>query len=189
HSGPPSAQLTMTQPTLSARAPPTRAPPRMMKAIDFRRPPDLILPAYRSVRATFAPATAGCRPPKHEICFFGGPTGSRLCRDFLRRQRVDLGDPEVPHQADRTQQLQLDPGHVELVPRQPVPRGGGVRVMVVVPPLAERQQRDPPDVARVVPGREPALAPEVRGRVHQPGRVQPDDHAEEDRPVAERPAP
>ena len=80
------------------------------------------------------------------------------------------------------------PGDVELVPGQAVARRRRVRVVVVVPALAERQQRHPPGVARVVLGREAAAAPHVRRRVHQPGRVQADDDAQEDRPVDHRPA-
>src|SRR5436305_556913 len=45
------------------------------------------------------------------------------------------------------------------------------RVVVVVPRLAERRQREPEDVGRVVVGIEPAAAEEVAHRVHAPGDV------------------
>ena len=107
---------------------------------------------------------------------------------FLRAIWLDLGGLDVPDEPDGLQELQLDPGGVELVPGQAVARRGRVGVMVVVPAFAERQQRDPPRVLRIVLRREAAAAPHVRGGVDQPGRVQADHHAQEDRPVDERPA-
>ena len=86
------------------------------------------------------------------------------------------------------EQLQLDPGGVELIPGQAVPRRNRVRVVVVVPAFAECQQRHPPRVLRVVLGGEAAVSPHVGGRVDEPRGVQADDHAQEDRPVDHRPA-
>lgn len=66
-----------------------------------------------------------------------------------------------------------------------------MRVMVVVPALAKGEQGHPPTVARVFAGLEASPAPHMRGRVHQPGRVQPDryshkDSPQQDTPTAER---
>src|SRR6478735_2010834 len=84
-------------------------------------------------------------------------SGGRFGRD-----RADPGDLDVPHHAERAEQLQGEPADVELVPRQAVASGDRVRVVVVVPALAEREERDPPAVARVVLGVEAAAAPHVR---------------------------
>ena len=80
--------------------------------------------------------------------------------------------------AEQAEEPDLHPGGIELVPGQPVPRRGGVRVVVVVPALAEGEEGDPPVVARIVVRLEPARAPHVRGGVHQPGGVQPEHDAE-----------
>ena len=58
----------------------------------------------------------------------------------------------------------------------------GMRVMVVVPPFAEREQRNPPVIGRVIARLEAARAPDVRRRIHQPGSVQADGGPEEDAP-------
>ena len=63
-----------------------------------------------------------------------------------------------------------------------------MRVVVVVPALAERHQGDEQVVRRVVRGLEPTRPPHVRRRVDQPRRVQSDDGAQEDGPKEDRPA-
>ncbi len=55
-------------------------------------------------------------------------------------------------------------------------------VVVIVPSFAESQQRHPPTVARILAGLEALLAPEVRRRVDEPGRVQADGDAKENPP-------
>ena len=89
----------------------------------------------------------------------------------------------------------IDPGgRVELPPAQAVHRGARERVVVVVPGLAEREQREPEDVRRVVVDGEAARAEEVADGVDRPGDVvqQEDPHrAAPERagqPVGERPA-
>ena len=57
------------------------------------------------------------------------------------------------------QELQRDPGDVELVPGQAVTGRDGMRVVIVVPAFAEGEQRDPPAVARIIARREPARCP------------------------------
>ena len=54
-----------------------------------------------------------------------------------------------------------------------------MRVMVVVPSFAKRQQRDPPTVARIVAGFEPRLPPQMRGGIDQPGSVEGQGQTEE----------
>ena len=84
---------------------------------------------------------------------------------------------------------QRDPGDVELTRRG---RGAPtrVRVVIVVPAFAERQERHPPAVARVVARLEAAEPYYVRGRVDQPRAVQNRDDAGEiprdHRPAADR---
>ncbi len=62
-----------------------------------------------------------------------------------------------------------------------------MRVVVVVPALAEAEERHPP-VAGVVVGLEAALPEHVGGGVDHPGRVQADRDAQEDGPVHHPPA-
>ena len=57
----------------------------------------------------------------------------------------------------------MQPGDVELKPAQAMARAGGVGVVVVVPALAEAQQRHPPAVARQVGAVEVAVAAEMGG--------------------------
>ena len=102
----------------------------------------------------------------------------------------DLPDePEPAHQPDH------EPADVELPGLQAVERRGGEGVVVVVPGLAERDPREPPDVARLVLDAEAARADEVADRVDRPRDVveqeDPDQAAPEQRlqPGAERAAP
>src|SRR5438132_12652780 len=73
-----------------------------------------------------------------------------LRRFFHRERLADLRDPEIADEAERVEALQRDPGDVEFVPGQAMTGRHRVRVMVVMPALAEREERDPPAVARVV---------------------------------------
>ena len=65
---------------------------------------------------------------------------------------------DAPHEADGLQGADAEPVHVDLVPRQAMPRARWMGVMVVVPALAERQQRHPPVVGRVAPAWKPIIA-------------------------------
>src|SRR5688572_30393710 len=94
----------------------------------------------------------------------------------------DPGDFDVPGEPERLQRADGQPVEVELVPGQAVTGRGRMRVVVVVPPLAEGKQRHPPVVRRIVARREPAGSPDVRRRVHEPGAVQAEGRAEEDAP-------
>src|SRR6188472_3629312 len=49
-------------------------------------------------------------------------------------------------QAKRTQRADADPVQIELIPCESVTRGHRMRVMVVVPPFAEGDERHPPVV-------------------------------------------
>ena len=62
-----------------------------------------------------------------------------------------------------------------------------MRVVVVVPAFAEGDHGDPPVVARIVPGVEAALAPQVRGGVDQPRGVPAEYDAHKNRPQHQRP--
>src|SRR3979490_1878242 len=160
---PASRQLTMTQLMLRKRTAAVRQTPRTIKkAMDRRRLPDVI---------------------RHSIERSEGLGG-----DLFFGRLAHLGHPDVPDEPDDLEELQLDPGGVELVPGQAVAGRGRVGVVIVVPAFPECQGRDPPRVLRVVLRREAAAPPEVRGGVDQPGRVQSDDHPQEDGPVDERPS-
>ena len=88
-----------------------------------------------------------------------GPSAGRgrkaLRNAFLRgfailQSGADGGGANGFGDAQELQQLELDPGQVELIPRQTVARRGGVGMVIVVPAFAEGDQRDPPVVARIV---------------------------------------
>src|SRR5947209_7166095 len=65
----------------------------------------------------------------------------------------------VPHQTDALQDANHDRGRVELEATKSVSGRGGKGVVVVVPGLAKRSQRQPREVAGLIVGLE-ALAPE-----------------------------
>ena len=103
--------------------------------------------------------------------------------------RVELGHLNLLRQANLRQQPDAPEVGIDLVPGQAVARGHRMRVVVVVPAFAAGQQRHPPVVARVVAGFKAAAAPQVRRRVHQPGSVQTQCHAQQTRPTAPWPTP
>src|SRR5229473_2738604 len=152
---PASRQLTITQPMLSVRAPAdTQTPRTMKKAMDFRRPPDVI---------------------RHSIERTRGLRG-----DLLFVRLADAGRLDVPDDADGLEEPQRQPGDVEFVPGQAMAGRDRVGVVVVVPAFAKRHQRHPPRVLRVVLRGEAPAPPHVRGGVDEPRRVEPDHDAEED---------
>ena len=55
-------------------------------------------------------------------------------------------------------------------------------MMIVVPTLTQRDQRDKPVVAAVIAGREPALAEDMRQRVDGEGAVIKNHRADEEGP-------
>src|SRR6185295_4508725 len=121
--------------------------PRAIKTpMDLRRPATTISPAYARERV-----------------LGGFPDG---------RCAVDAGDADGFRDAEDFQNPDLDPGDIELIPCQTVARGSGMRVVIVMPSLAEREKGDPPAVSGIIPGIEAARAPQVRGRIHQPGSVE-----------------
>src|SRR3970040_1812372 len=56
--------------------------------------------------------------------------------DFLGHL-ADAGDADIPDETHRAEHPEQEPRGIELVPGKAVARGGGVRVMIVVPALAE----------------------------------------------------
>ena len=60
-----------------------------------------------------------------------------------------------------------------------------MRVMIVVPALAERQQGHPPAIGGEIACGKAARTPRVRGRIHQPRGVQADHGAHENSPHQE----
>src|SRR5208283_2296334 len=145
-------------------------------------------PAY-SVEGTYKPTTAGTSsvntsPRSHSMAptislsRAGRLGGSYLTRDSFRdfRNLHLLGD------AQNTEKPNLDPADIELVPGKAVASRGRMRVVVIVPAFAKREQRHPPAVAGTVARREAALAPHMCGGVHEPGGVEPKSDAEEHHP-------
>ena len=55
-------------------------------------------------------------------------------------------------------------------------------MMIVVPPLTQRDQRDKPVIAAVVTGRKAALAEDMRQRVNRESAVIKDHRADEETP-------
>ena len=78
----------------------------------------------------------------------------RLSGGLSERRRggrlLGAGGAHVPDEPELLQRADHPPRDVELEAAQPVARRGGERVVVVVPPLAEDEQRDEPVVARLV---------------------------------------
>src|SRR4029077_9089755 len=77
------------------------------------------------------------------------------------------------------------PIKINFIPRQPVPGGSRVRVMIVVPAFAPANQCNPPTVGRIVARRKPAGAPRMRRRIYQPGEMQANNGAQENAPEHE----
>src|ERR1051326_5782245 len=104
-------------------------PRAMKKAMDRRRPATTISSLYLFAK------------------IWVWLTGARLRGFFFRQRRVGLdhadrlGDPEVLQDTDQ------NPGRIEFVPGEAMARGGRMRVVIVVPALAETQERYPPEVA------------------------------------------
>ena len=81
-------------------------------------------------------------------------------------------DPDdVPGQADALHAGDQQARRVDLRLLEAVERGTRKSVVIVVPGLAERQQRQPGHVRRLVLDVEAAAAEEVAHRVHRPGHV------------------
>ena len=91
-------------------------------------------------------------------------------------------------QPEKLQRMNTDPVQIDLVPAQTVTRRRRMRVMVVVPSLAERQQRYPPTVTRIVTGLESCSAPQVSGRIDEPGCMQSQRQSQENSPQQNSPS-
>src|SRR5688572_23700484 len=63
---------------------------------------------------------------------------------------VELGDLDCASDAEEPQDFDLNPRRIKLVPRQSMPRGSRMGVVVVMPSLSERNQRDQPVIARII---------------------------------------
>src|SRR5579863_4989109 len=96
--------------------------------------------------------------------------------------RIVFGYMDLFGQPDFGEQPDAPEVGIDFVPLQSMARGHRVRVMVVVPSFAARQQRNPPAVARVVASLKAPASPKVRGRVHQPGGMEAERDAERHTP-------
>ena len=191
----PRRQLRTIQLTFSVTARTTRQMPRTVKKMTDRRRP--LIMAIKDTHGS----GLGVNASKARR---GGSRRSSLTPDecqafsirhperlggFFLRHLADLGDLQVAHHAERAEQLQRDPADVELVPGQAVAGRHRVRVVVVVPALAEGQERHPPAVARVVARLEAARCPTCASP-SSPATCacRPNDDAQEDAPEHHRPA-
>src|ERR1051325_1956343 len=139
------------------------APRAMKRPMDLRRPATTISPAYARERV---------------LGGFADRSGA-----------VDAGDADGFRDAEELQDLDLDPGDIELIPRQAVASRGGMRVVVIMPAFTEREKGDRPAIKGIITGIETARAPQMRGSVNQPGGVKGDHNPnaaspQEDRPTA-----
>src|SRR5438105_9831123 len=123
-------QLSSTQLTLSATASPTRhAPSVMKKAMDLRWPLSLM-------RLTGHVTLS--RLPEHSLKLFA----ARARAEAARADELD-----GLRQSEQLEGADAPPVEINLVPGEAVARRARVCVVVVVPALAEGQERDPPTVA------------------------------------------
>src|SRR5262245_51469985 len=98
------------------------------------------------------------------------------------RQRGRVGQPHVPDHAAALEEADEPRRQVELAAEQAVAGARRERVVVVVPALAERQERDREVVPALVPGREVARAEPVADGVDRPRRVLEQEHAQDAAP-------
>jgi len=99
---------------------------------------------------------------------------SACLQHFLSSARLN-GDSGLADGFCYPEELQnpnLNPRWIKFIPREAMPRRTGMCVVIIVPTFTKREGRDPPVITRIVVSREPALAPHVSGRVHQPGGMQ-----------------
>src|SRR5579864_8161736 len=170
----PLRQLSRTQPMYSSRMTEMRPAPSAMKnAMDLRRPATTMTTAYR-----------GAAKADTERVFK---------RSDLRGFSLNQGGGDLRHahrfcDAQEFEHLDLDPGGVEFVPGQAVPRRCRVGMVVVMPSFAESHEGHPPVVPGIVARGKAAAAPHMRGGIHQPCGVQAEDHAKEDAPEHQRKA-
>src|ERR1051326_85568 len=95
---------------------------------------------------------------------------------------------DAVRESEKLQRTNPEPVQIEFIPVQSMARGGRMCVVVVVPSLAERQQRYPPTVARIVAGFETCSPPQMSRRIHQPRRVQRKCQPKEHSPQQHAPA-
>jgi len=76
--------------------------------------------------------------------------------------RIIVCNAYLLREADLREQPDSPEVGIELVPPESVARGDRVRMVVVVPALATREQGHPPAVSRIVASFKAAAAPEVR---------------------------
>src|SRR5947209_2630561 len=164
-------QLSRTQLTFRVTASPTRHAPSVMKnAMDLRWPLSLM-------RLTGHVTLS--RLPEHPLKLSAAPA---------RALAGGVDELDGLRQPEQLECADAPPVDIYLVPSEAVARRARVRVVVVVPPFAERHQGDEQVIGRVVGGLEPPRPPHVRRRVDEPRRVQPNDGAQEDAPQEDRPA-
>src|SRR3954454_7237351 len=91
------------------------------------------------------------------------PEGLR--RFSLRDCALDFRDMNRFRNTEALQDFQQNPGRVKFIPRQSMTRRSRVRMMIVVPALAEGEESNPPVIAGIVASGKTAAAPHVRGRI------------------------
>src|SRR5918996_4390913 len=89
-----------------------------------------------------------------------------LIAQHLRRWRL-----EVPYDADKAQSFEQVIGRVDFPPTEALPHAALVRMVVVVPTLPHRKQRQKPVVAGIVSRQVPLPAADMRERIDAERRV------------------
>src|SRR5690348_14398974 len=102
-------------------------------------------------------------------------------------RRADLD--HVPSQVGALERGDQPTTRVELPTAQPVTSGGGERMVVVVPCLAESEWCEPGEVARLIASRERSPAEEVAQRVDTERHVMQEKHAHRPSPQQSRESP
>src|SRR6266851_2086625 len=86
-------------------------------------------------------------------------------------QVSQLHTPNVPGQPELLEGPNPVPVHVNLIPGEPVLGRSRMRVVIVVPAFAKRQQRYPPAISRKIACSKSPRSTGMRRRIHQPGSM------------------
>src|ERR1700758_556322 len=150
-------QLRMIQPTFRMTATPTMHEPSTMNSTTFR-----IRPVIRMKKRLRRKCTNQALSSLN-LDFLSGHSGR------FGSVLVELSDFHVPDKSELLEQENSEIVLIEFVPGETVAGRNRMRMVIVVPSFAAVEQCDPPAVARVVFGINPARTPHVCGRIHQPG--------------------
>src|SRR5208282_2312602 len=75
--------------------------------------------------------------------------------------RGQHGSMDVGHKAEQLESGNRVPVEINFIPFEPVSRRDGVRMMIVMPPISETDQRDQPIIRRRIAGLKATRAPNM----------------------------